>query len=205
MEEKLVALAFDDGPNGTTTKQVLDVLESQGVPASFFVVGSWVEEDGIRQMKRGLTLGCEYENHSWTHSDMTKLSREEITEEIRRTSSLITELTGREPRFFRPPYISTNDLMFETIDLTFVCGFAADDWIPMTTAESRAAGIIAGAKDGGLTLLHDLRGNDNTVEALKTIIPELKKQGYTFVTVSQLFDRKGVVPGRGKIYSYVTD
>jgi peptidoglycan/xylan/chitin deacetylase (PgdA/CDA1 family) len=65
----------------------------------------------------------------------------------------------------------------------------------------------AQAKDGCMFLLHDMVGNDNTVEALKMIIPALKAQGYTFVTATQLFEKKGIKPEakNGKIYSNVMD
>ena len=54
--------------------------------------------------------------------------------------------------------------------------------------------ILSKIKDGDIILLHDFSGNGNTVEALRLIIPELKKQGYTIVTVSELFKKKGVSP-----------
>ena len=84
--------------------------------------------------------------------------------------------------------------MYETIDLTFIGGFDVKDWDPAVTAADRSQGVLTRVKDGDIVLLHDFKGNDATAEALKTIIPELKKQGYTFVTVSQLFKQKGVTP-----------
>lgn len=65
--------------------------------------------------------------------------------------------------------------------------------------------LINTLKDGDIVLLHDFQGNDNTVEALKMLIPEMKKHGYTFVTVTELYKRKGVTPAphNGVIYSNV--
>ena len=108
--------------------------------------------------------------------------------------SAIRQVSGRSPQFFRAPYLDTNDLMYETIDLTFIGGFDVKDWDPAVTAADRSQGVLTRVKDGDIVLLHDFKGNDATAEALKTIIPELKKQGYTFVTVSQLFKQKGVTP-----------
>jgi peptidoglycan/xylan/chitin deacetylase (PgdA/CDA1 family) len=64
---------------------------------------------------------------------------------------------------------------------------------------------MAAAKDGDILLLHDMTGNDYTVEALRMFIPEMKKRGYKFVTVSELFNRKGISPSphNGILYSNV--
>ena len=63
--------------------------------------------------------------------------------------------------------------------------------------------MLAGAEDGQIVLLHDMQWNINTVEALKTIIPELKKRGFRFVTCAQRFAEKGITPAHGRLYSNV--
>lgn len=205
--QKLIALTFDDGPNDITTPKVLDILEEHNVPASFFVIGQFINDETAKQMTRAISLGCEIQNHSFTHAFMTKLSAEEIAEEIRKTDELIVKYTGTKPWMFRPPYIDHNETMHQTIGHTFICGVGCDDWVPECTAQQRYDVMKAQAKDGVMFLLHDLVGNDNTVEALKMIIPELKAQGYTFVTATQLFEKKGIKPEpkNGKIYSNVMD
>ena len=70
--DKIAALTFDDGPNTVTTPQVLDILEKYGVPASFFVCGKNIDPESGEVMKRAVKLGCEIQNHSRAHSDMTK-------------------------------------------------------------------------------------------------------------------------------------
>lgn len=205
--QKLIALTFDDGPNDITTPKVLDILEEHNIPASFFVIGQFINDETAKQMTRAISLGCEIQNHSFTHAFMTKLSAEEIAEEIRKTDELIVKYTGTKPWMFRPPYIDHNETMHQTIGHTFICGVGCDDWVPECTAQQRYDVMKAQAKDGAMFLLHDLVGNDNTVEALKMIIPELKAQGYTFVTATQLFEKKGIKPEpkNGKIYSNVMD
>lgn len=205
--QKLIALTFDDGPNDITTPKVLDILEEHNIPASFFVIGQFINDETAKQMTRAISLGCEIQNHSFTHAFMTKLSAEEIAEEIRKTDELIVKYTGTMPWMFRPPYIDHNETMHQTIGHTFICGVGCDDWVPECTAQQRYDVMKAQAKDGVMFLLHDLVGNDNTVEALKMIIPELKAQGYTFVTATQLFEKKGIKPEpkNGKIYSNVMD
>ena len=204
-DEKLIALSFDDGPNLVTTPQVLDVLAENGISASFFVEGQYINDTTAAMMLRAVDLGCDIENHSWSHQPMSTLSDEEINTEIYNTSALVEKYTGRAPRFFRPPYIDHNKLMHSLIGLTFICGQGCDDWVPEVTAQQRADSVIAHAADGQIVLLHDFEGNTNTVEALKTIIPELKARGFRFVTVPELFEAKGVAlePNNGKIYTNV--
>ncbi len=204
---KLIALTFDDGPNTSTSMEVLDLLEKYQVRASFFLIGELIKEETIPVIQREMSLGCEINNHSWTHSFMNKMPKEEIAEEIRKTSEKITEITGKEPRFFRPPYIEVNDLMYEVIDMPFICGQGAEDWVPEVSADERARRVLKQAQDGSIVLLHDLLGNVNTVEALKTIIPELKQRGFEFVTVSELFERKNepIRKHVGTIYSLVPE
>ena len=192
MNRKLISLTFDDGPADTTTGQVLDVLGRYGIPASFFLIGDNITDSRIPVIERALSLGCRIENHSKTHSDMTKLSRDEIISEIEYTTDLITSVTGRKPEFFRPPYIYYNDLMFEAIDLVFICGLGCEDWEADATAEHRAQKTIANAEDGALILLHDFEGNHKTVEALDTVIPSLLDKGYEFVTADELFRRRSI-------------
>lgn len=201
--ERIISLTFDDGPNTVTTPQVLGVLEKHSVPASFFVVGNNITPESAEVMRRAVRLGCEIENHSRTHSDMTKMSAEEIAAEIAFTSDEVEKAVGRRPRFFRPPYIAINDTMFNTADLTFICGVGAEDYNDEISAKERFERIVSQASDGTVILLHDMSGNFRTVEALDMIIPRLKEEGYGFVTVSQLFEKKNIVPERGLIYSNV--
>lgn len=201
--KKIAALTFDDGPNTVTTPQVLDVLEKHGVPATFFVCGDNITPESAEVMRRAVRLGCDIENHSRTHSDMTKLSRGEILAEISFTSDAVERAVGRRPRFFRPPYISYNRLMFDSIDLTFIQGIGAEDWLDEVSAEERFRRIMAQVRDGTVILLHDMEGNFRTVNALDMLIPALLDEGYELVTVSELFERSGVVPQKNKIYTCV--
>ena len=202
---KYVALSFDDGPNEHTTPKVLDLLEEHNVPASFFVIGQYINETTAKQMTRAIALGSEIQNHSLTHTMMTQLSKEQIAEEVRKTDELIEKYTGTKPWLFRPPFIDHNEAMHQTIEHTFICGVGCDDWVPERTAQERYDAIMATVKDGDILLLHDFTGNEPTVEALKMLIPELKKQGYTFVTVSELYKLKGITPTphSGVLYSNV--
>ena len=201
-----ISLSFDDGPNTQTTPLVLDILEQEHVAASFFLIGQNITEETIPVIEREQSLGCDIECHSWTHLDMTKMTEDAIQDEITRTCSVIEKITGSSPAFFRPPYISVNDALYDAVHLPFICGMGVEDWVPEVPAAERAARVIDGVKDGTIVLLHDFSGNVNTVEALKTIIPSLREKGYTFVTVPQLFNLSGVNPDQPhKIWTHVTE
>ena len=200
---KYIALTFDDGPNATTTNDVIDKLEKYDIVASFFLIGNNINDESANAVKRAYDLGCEIDNHSRTHSNMTELSAEDIRAEFEYTDEKVYEITGEHTKFFRPPYISVHQIMFDNIDVPFIAGIGANDWEDRVTAEMRARMILKQAKDGDIILLHDAEGNSMTVEALDTIIPELQKQGYKFVTVTELFKIKGIEPDMEKVYTNV--
>lgn len=203
-DKKLISFTFDDGPNTDTTPLVLDILEKHKIPASFFVIGKLVNETTKPVLERQVKLGCDIHNHSWTHSFMDKLTVEQIRKEIKDTSDIIYEMTGLTPGFFRPPFIVTNQDMFDNIDLPFICGVNCLDWDPSVSAVTRKQMILENAKDGDIVLLHDLSGNMNTVNALNDMISGLLEQGFSFVTIADLFRLKGIDPDvKGKVWSNV--
>ena len=181
----IIALTFDDGPNTVVTPQVLDILEQEGIKASFFLIARNITPESAEVVRRAKAMGCEIENHTVTHPFMDKLTVEEIRREVQECTDRIIEITGEAPKYFRPPFIALSQAMYDNIDLTFICG------------------MIANAEDGQIVLLHDMQWNQYTVEALKTIIPELKKRGYEFATVSELFEKKHVTPRHGWLYTNV--
>ncbi len=202
-QEKLIALSFDDGPNTTTTVNMLDVLKKHNVKASFFVIGNNITDESAKVMKRAHAEGHDIENHSLTHSAMSQLTADSIQKEIAATSALVDSLVGEAPVFFRPPYINVNQTMYDAISLGFICGLGCEDWEESVTEDMRVERIVAGAKDGRIFLLHDFAGNEATVGAVDRVIPILKAQGYRFVTVRELFAAKGVKPQRNVIYTDV--
>lgn len=204
---KYVALSFDDGPNTVTTPKVLDLLDRHGVRATFFVIGQNINDESVKVMQRASRMGCDIENHSYTHSFMSNMDASQLKDEIDRTSDLVERYTGRRPTLFRPPYINHNKLMHDTIDLTFICGLGCNDWEDSTSVETRIKLILDNVRDGDLLLLHDFEGNDKTVEALEYVIPELKRRGFEFVTVPELFEIRGAEPvaHNGRIYTNCFD
>lgn len=203
-ETKLLALAFDDGPNVTTTNEVLDILDKYNAKASFFVIGVNINDESAKSIKRAYDMGMEIDNHSKTHTSMMNMTPEEMLEEINYVDEKVEAITGEKTKFFRPPFIGVSQTMYDTIDLPFIYGADTQDYMTQVDAQERADSILKYAKDGTIYLMHDAAGNDMTVEALKIALPKLAEQGYEFVTISELFERQGEKPKKNILYSSVT-
>lgn len=204
---KYISLTFDDGPNlgdDHTMNDMLDLLEKNDVVGSFFLIGNKINDENAKVIKRAFDMGCDIENHSWTHPAMPELTKEEMIEEYEKCDQAIIKITGKKPEFFRPPYIAVNDLMHQVIPTPFIQGHGCKDWEPDVSAEERIKMLEEGTKDGVLYLLHVMEGNINTLKALEYLIPKLKKDGYTFVTVPEMFRIKGIsFQGHtGKLFTY---
>ncbi len=206
-ESKLCALTFDDGPDPVKTGHVLDRLEKYGIVATFFVIGQRLDDSTAATIKRAVSLGCEIENHSWDYSSLTGKSEDEIRNTVSNATKAIKKYAGKKPAFFRPPNLAVNANIFNAVDLPFIGGVVGNDWKGQgTNAESRAKRVLAGMRDGAIILLHDVQPDPHpTPEALDILIPELKARGYEFVTVRELFRRKGIKPasGKGTLWMYV--
>lgn len=204
--DKVIALTFDDGPDTTLTPKVLDKLDKYKVPATFMMIGQKINDSTKPVITRIINSGCEIGNHSWGYSSMNSMSETDIKKSISDTSAAIKKYSGTTPKFFRAPNLATSNAMLNAIDLTFVQGVTCNDWSTSTTAQQRADLILAGAKDGAILLLHDVQPLPHpTPEALDIIIPTLQEQGYEFVTLSKLFEIKGVTLSStdNKLYTYV--
>ena len=197
-----ISLTFDDGPNLDVTSQILDLLELYKIPASFFLIGNNINEKSAESIRREIDDGCSVECHSWSHPAFPKLTSVEMLDEIEKTNVAIEKYSGEKPMFFRPPYIALNQLMYDTIRMPFIEGRGVDDWNDSVSVDTRVEGVVKNAHDGQIILLHDMSGNQKTVEALKKIIPVLKENGAEFYTVRDLFKVCGVNPNqKNKIWT----
>ncbi len=201
-DDKLIALSFDDGPCLGATNALLDYFEEMDIVGTFFVIGNNINDETAEVMKRAYEMGCEIGNHTKSHEDMSKKSADEMKTEIQYVQDIVKEHIGVEPTLFRPPFLAVNPLMHDVIDNTFIFGRDSMDWTGIP-AEERAQNVLNFAQDGIIVLMHDGWDNWETVEAVKIIVPELLDEGYKFVTISELFEAKGVTPeaNSGVIYS----
>ena len=186
----VIALTFDDGPYPKVTGHILDVLEKNGVCATFFVLGSRIEghEDMLTRMDE---LGCEIGNHSFSHADLTRLSKADCQRELSDTDAEIRRVTGHEASVVRPPYGYYNKTVMSAAERPLILWTVdTNDWRGKAPGEI-ADYVIQQAKEGSVILMHDQQ--TQTADAMEMIIPTLIEEGFRFVTVSELIDRKSVV------------
>lgn len=192
-QDKIVALTFDDGPHPEYTAAVLDLLEKYDAKATFFIIGKNAEKYPYLVL-RSYTEGHELANHTYTHP--FKVSIKALREELRQTNNTIYSITGFSPVLFRPVGGNYTDAM---INAAVKDGYQVVMWSwHQDTQDWKQPGVkkiiqkvMKGTKPGDVILFHDGGGNrTQTIKALEEIIPALKKQGYTFVTVSELIDSK---------------
>lgn len=199
--KKYLCLSFDDGPNlknDNTMNDMLDVLEKYKVPASFFLIGNKITKENSKVIERAFKMGCDIENHSWTHSSMPNLTFEQIKTEYQKTDDAIIKITGKRPEFFRPPYIAVDDKMYDAIKTPFICGHGCEDWEEKVSVEERITRLLEKTQDGLIYLLHVMEGNWKTVEVVDKIVPLLQKQDYEFVNLPDLFKLENVNPNKEK-------
>lgn len=189
--KKLIALTFDDGPDATTTPTLLNSLEKDNVNVTFFEIGSSIAGNEAI-LKRETADGDQICSHTWTHPQLTSLSSAAANLEITRAANLITQVTGQDWPFYRPPYEAVNQTVLNSVNMSAVnYDVDTEDWRDSTSAPVYAA-AMAGAHDGAIVLMHDI--HPWSVAAAPQVIDSLKAQGYTFVTVSQLiYARSGAI------------
>ncbi len=186
IDDKVVALTFDDGPSKYTAK-ILDVLKKYGASATFFLVGNKVDFYGDI-LRRMLNEGSEIGNHSYDHKRLTRLSKEDFQIEINKTQEAIKKLTGFTPTLFRPTYGGYTKTLKSYTDLKFVLwDVDSRDWQVKST-DKILKNILPNVKSGSIILMHD--NHEYALKALDKIIVNLKNQGYKFVTVSELLELK---------------
>jgi len=193
---KCIALSFDDGP-GPATATILDTLKANNAHATFMVVGSRVASRASL-VQREAAEGHDIGNHTWDHSDLTKMDAAGVASEVDRTEQAVVDATGKRPFMVRPPYGAYNKTVEDEIGLPLILwSVDPDDWKDRN-ADIVYQRIMAAAKPGAILLSHDLY--PTTAAAYQRIIPDLVKQGYTLVTVSDLLDLDPAHPAPG-VYS----
>lgn len=196
--KKYVALSFDDGPAGRFTAQLLDMLEEKNVPATFFLCGYRAAQYPAltaRIAEGGHEIGL----HGYTHAYFSELTEQELDDELTRSCHLIAEASGAEAKLVRPP----GGLMPKTESSVFseysviLWSVDPEDWATHQSGRT-VRRVLSAVQPGDIILLHDT--SESSVEAAAEIIDALQKEGYTFLTVSQLAAAYGTVPEAGCVY-----
>jgi chitooligosaccharide deacetylase len=192
----LVALTFDDGPTRGITDRLLDVLERERVPATFFVVGAAARREPAL-LRRMISDGDEIEDHSQTHAHLNTLLPRTIDAEIGDTDEAIAAATGRHAHWLRPPFGARNAAVLECAarrGMRVVLWSAMlDETSPHADRAALARRLLAQVGDGAIVVLHDGdRGRDDAGERAyeaslaPLVIAALRAKGYRFVTLDQL-------------------
>lgn len=190
--KKVVAFTFDDGPSKFTSR-IVDLLKEYNSNATFFVLGNKVNiyEDSLKKL---LINGNEIGNHSFNHKWLTHVSLDELLRQVNDTQDILFNTLGYTPTLFRPTYGSVNDTIRNNIGLKIVLwNIDTLDW-KYKNSKRIASNSLSKIKDGDIILMHDTY--EYTYNALKIMIPELIKNGFQLVTVSDLYEvidiRKGL-------------
>lgn len=199
--DKLVCFTFDDGPYAPVTNKILDTLEKYNGRATFFVVGDRADtysDEIIRASK----MGCEIGTHTYSHVNLNSLSVPEMQEEIKKSCDAISKYTGKNVKVLRPPEGAANDTVKANVGMPMVLwSVDSRDW-DYRNADKDYKTVMDNVFDGSIVLMHDLY--PATADAVARLIPELAKQGYKFVTFSELMKIRGVDVEPGEKYFSAT-
>ena len=181
-----VALSFDDGPSADYTRQVLDILDANGCHATFFMVGTAMDQNP-ELVKAVYESGNEVGLHTWRHNDLNGMDANAIVHNLELCQAIVLEQTGATARWLRPPYGRVGPAAYSACSALgmYIATWTIDsrDW-ESQNAEKIYKEVIGQLQNGAIILFHDT--HSATVEALKTILPEIKAQGYQVLTVDQL-------------------
>lgn len=207
-EKPMVALSFDDGPvspcdDFSTGIRIQNALADNGMHATFFYWGVSLNDSSRKEIERAYELGFELGNHTRTHSDLAKLSPEEIDKEIAYMDGKLSEIADQEHFLVRPPYLSLNDQVKETIVAPLItCGLDTKDWDNASTQQIIDT-IVHAAENGSLdrqiVLMHETY--TTTAEAMEYLVPYLKDAGYQIVSISEMYCALGKNMSGGKVYT----
>ncbi|MBR3560280.1 MAG: polysaccharide deacetylase family protein [Oscillospiraceae bacterium] len=198
----LIAFTFDDGPSALTG-QLLDALEARGVPATFFLNGHNGGNGLYRYSalaERMQSIGCQAANHTDRHAQFRKLTAAEMRREVTTVEdSLYTALGAPYVDLVRIPYGQNSETIRKTVDRPMIL-WSVDtrDW-ESRNADAVCAAILRGAYDGAIVLMHD--SYRSTIDGALRAIDTLRERGYEFVTVSELFRRRGIELENGHVYT----
>ena len=186
---KRIALSFDDGPHPTFTPKILALLEKYGIKATFFMIGRNVEL--YPHVAQAVNM-AEHEigNHTYSHPHMKEITLEQLSEEVAKTERILENVGIGKPKLFRPPEGFRSKEQVAALEnagyQTIIWSLDTHDWQGRAANEIISV-VLSGVQGGDILLFHDYTGKHNTtITALEQVIPRLLKDGYEFVTVSEL-------------------
>lgn len=201
-DEKILYLTFDCGYENGNTAPILDALKKHNAPATFFVVGHFLEtapEIAQRMVDEGHTVG----NHTYHHPDMSKISdTASFQKEMDDVAALFRETTGSElAMYYRPPqgkYSTANLQMAKDLGYTtFFWSLAYVDWDQSNqpSHEDAIDKLTSRVHPGAIVLLHSTSQTNG--EIMDEILTRWEEMGYTFRPLSDFLDEQGTMGTQG--------
>lgn len=191
-----IALTFDacqtdDRPAGYD-ETIINILTETNTPATLFLSGLWIRRHPNQTQTLAANSLFELGNHAWSHPNFTHLTPEEMSAEIQRTQQIMQSFIGQQPTLFRFPFDVYTDEAVAVVDqhgLRVISGnIVTGDPDPNVSAQAIVDQVTTQAKNGSIVIMHMNTRGWHTAEALPVIITQLREDGYTFVTVSQLLE-----------------
>jgi polysaccharide deacetylase family sporulation protein PdaB len=185
-DNKCVSLTFDAAWGNEDTQLLIDILGKYNVRATFFIVGFWAEKypESVRALS---AAGHEVMNHSDNHAHFSRLSADQIVENITACNQKIAAVTGVTPTLFRCPYGEYDDHVIKALKSMGMYTIQWDvdslDWKNLSSSEITQR-VTARVNPGSIVLFHNAALH--TPEALPSIIEYLIQNGYSIVPVSEL-------------------
>ena len=190
-KEKVIYLTFDCGYENGNTPLILDALKKHNVPATFFVVGTFIRDspDMVKRMaEEGHTVG----NHTYHHPDMSKISTlDTFSKELQDVESIYRELTGKDMiKYYRPPqgkYSTDNLQMAKDLGYhTFFWSLAYVDWYQdkQPSREEAFEKLLGRIHPGAIVLLHNTSSTNGQI--LDELLTKWEEMGYSFKSLDQL-------------------
>ena len=182
-----IAMTFDDGPSAKLTPELLDILATHHIHATFFVIGQNVV-DHPEILQRAVREGHEIGNHSWSHPSFGKMRDERVRAELQKTDDAIKAAIGIRPVLMRPPYGSITAREKQWIHAEFGYRTILWDVDPLDWKRPGSAvvtsRIVRETRPGSIILSHDI--HPGTIQAMPETFDQLQEKGFKFVTVSEL-------------------
>lgn len=192
---KHVALTFDDGPSAAFNARFLALLQKEKVPATFFMIGRNVTSSP-EIVKSTADAGFEIGAHTMNHPNPARMTDDQMQREMLDECELIQGITGKRPRFYRPPYgmvtRAEREIARDNGLVLVTWSIDTKDWESRSSAESIHAVIMRDLHPGAIILMHEIKAH--TIDALPRIIADIRAKGYEIVPVSQLIEEAAVAP-----------
>lgn len=197
---KLIAFTFDDAPAYTGIKDnptmtIIKALNKYEGAGTFFVNGTRINSNGFDLLKIAIHHGFELGNHTYSHPYLSKLSKDEVREEITKVNDMLNDTLGVTPKFLRPGYVDCGGYVYEVateLNMPLVGGNPVKLTMDYDTTYNSMyvkSTIIQNASDGAVILLHSW--SESTAEIIEETCEKLYNDGYRFVTLSELCRYKG--------------